>query len=230
MNILTSNLPTPPQHLRERVHGTGDATSFWAVGECAATDIMRALGSAAHFRVVLDFGCGCGRVLPFMCVALPSAQFHAADIDAEAIAWVRGAYPAVRACVTNDLPPLPYSDATFDLIYAVSVWTHLDEVRQGIWLAEVRRVLRPGGILVASLHGERAAKRTLNQEGRDYVAQRGFAYSPVDIWRDVFPSWYGLAWHTPDYVVRVWSEYLAVRTYLPSALNDNHDLVVCEKP
>lgn len=227
MNTL--DIATPPTCLRERVHGNGDIESFWAVGERAAGDIMRALNGASHFRSVLDFGCGCGRVLPFMQAAMPDAQFHAVDIDEEAIRWVRIVHPDVQSYATPDMPPLPYADASFDLIYVVSVWTHLDEDRQIAWLAEMRRVLKPGGLLVASLHGERTASRVMPLEAWHQIMARGFAYAPVSIWRDVFPSWYGCAWHTPEYIERVWAKYLTVRAHFPGALNDDHDLVVCEK-
>lgn len=221
---------TPPAHLRERVHGDADVESFWAVGQCAADDIMRALNGALHFHTVLDFGCGCGRVLPFMQAALSDAQFHAVDIDEDAIRWVRGAHPHAQAQTTQGSPPLPYADASFDLIYAVSVWTHLDEDRQRAWLTEMRRVLKPGGVLVASLHGERAASRMMPSEAWGDIVVHGFAYAPVGIWQGVFPAWYGVAWHTEAYVRRVWGGYLTVHAHLPAGLNDNHDLVVCEKP
>lgn len=236
MSTTTTALPIPPVHLRERVHGAGDVESFWAVGACAAGDIMQALAASSntsthttHRRSVLDFGCGCGRVLPFMLNSMPHVQFSAADIDAEAIAWVREAYPTVRAITTQDMPPLPYRHSSFDLIYAVSVWTHLDEARQHAWLAEMRRILRPGGLLIASLHGERAASRMMDHGTWEQIAAQGFYYVAVDLWRDVFPPWYGLAWHTPAYVARVWGAYFTVRSHIPAGLNDNHDLVVLER-
>jgi SAM-dependent methyltransferase len=53
------------------------------------------------------------------------------------------------------VPPLPYADASFDLVYALSVFTHLPEALQRPWMEELRRVLVPGGHLVVSLHGAR---------------------------------------------------------------------------
>ena len=47
----------------------------------------------------------------------------------------------------NALPPLLFPDCAFDLVFAISVFTHLDEQYQLAWLAELRRVAQPGAIL-----------------------------------------------------------------------------------
>jgi SAM-dependent methyltransferase len=50
------------------------------------------------------------------------------------------------------------------LIYALSVFSHLDEPLQRAWLAEFRRLLRPGGLLVLSVLGERLRHRLSAEE------------------------------------------------------------------
>ena len=63
----SANTPLPPESLRHRVHGAADAESFLAVGRQCAQDIvagLKRIGRASDsFESVLDFGCGCGRVL-----------------------------------------------------------------------------------------------------------------------------------------------------------------------
>lgn len=51
-------------------------------------------------------------------------------------------------------PPTPYVSESFDLVYALSVFSDLDEHLQRDWLAEFRRLLRPGGLLVLSVLGD----------------------------------------------------------------------------
>jgi SAM-dependent methyltransferase len=51
-------------------------------------------------------------------------------------------------------PPLSYSDQQFDLIYTFSVFTHLSEPHQSLWMNELRRVLRPGGHLLLTTCGD----------------------------------------------------------------------------
>jgi ubiquinone/menaquinone biosynthesis C-methylase UbiE len=49
---------------------------------------------------------------------------------------------ALRANGQN--PPLPFPDDHFDLVFSSSVFTHIDEHAQDLWLAELRRVTQPG--------------------------------------------------------------------------------------
>ena len=60
-------------------------------------------------------------------------------------------YPRARIYANDEQPPLPEADAGFDLVYCGSVFSHLEDWAP--WLLELRRVLRPGGRLVASIHG-----------------------------------------------------------------------------
>jgi len=66
-----------------------------------------------------------------------------------------------RIAVEKTQPPLPFPDNSFDLIYAVSVFTHLSEEHQRTWLPELRRVLRPGGrLLLVDIGGEQTSTHT----------------------------------------------------------------------
>jgi SAM-dependent methyltransferase len=47
-----------------------------------------------------------------------------------------------------------FPDQSFDFIYALSIFTHLTEPLQSFWVEELGRVLRPGGHLLLTVHGE----------------------------------------------------------------------------
>ena len=103
-------------------------------------------------QTILDFGCGSGRVLRHF-ASEPGLHLTGCDIHQPTIAWMQATYPAtVRLYANNEMPPLPEVDDTFDLIYCGSVFSHL--TNWAPWLLELRRVLKPGGALVASIHGE----------------------------------------------------------------------------
>lgn len=107
---------------------------------------------------VLDFGCGAGRVLRHIPDLVgPDGEAHGVDIDRASIDWLQiHGGPLVRAACVTETPGLPYPDGHFDLVYALSVFTHIVENWAG-WLLELGRVLAPGGVLLATVIGPQTA-------------------------------------------------------------------------
>jgi SAM-dependent methyltransferase len=154
-------LPVPPPRLRLLVDGrTGDADAFLRLG-AQMCDSIRAAAAAAgapveRMRAILDFGCGCGRVARHWD---PGPEVYGCDYNPDLVAWCTANLPGLRATRNELAPPTPYVTGSFDLVYALSVFSHLDEELQRGWLAEFRRLLRPGGLLVLSVLGERMRHR-----------------------------------------------------------------------
>jgi SAM-dependent methyltransferase len=105
----------------------------------------------AELGAILDFGVGCGRVARHW--AGLDVDVHGCDYNPELVAWCRRNLPHVTARSNGLDPPLPYEDARFDLVCALSVFTHLTESRQRSWIAELRRVTRPRGLVLFTTHG-----------------------------------------------------------------------------
>ena len=110
-------------------------------------------------RRVLDFGCGVGRVLRHFAADAEGGDFWGCDIDEASIDWCRSNLsPPFSFFCNGDLPPLPHPDESFDLVYAMSVFTHLLD-SWSAWLLELGRLLRPGGYLVTSFMGQGMVER-----------------------------------------------------------------------
>lgn len=102
---------------------------------------------------VLDFGCGAGRTLRHFLAEAERAEFWGADIDAPSIEWLQGALcPPLRLWRCWALPPLGLEHGSFDLAWAISVFTHLTDSSIP-WLLELHRLLKPGGLLIATYLG-----------------------------------------------------------------------------
>jgi SAM-dependent methyltransferase len=99
---------------------------------------------------VLDFGCGWGRIIRFFLKDLPAERLWGIDVNADAIAICRRTNPWSRFEVVTPAPPTGFADATFDVVYSFSVFSHFSEDMHVRWLAEVRRILRPGGVFMAT--------------------------------------------------------------------------------
>lgn len=237
-------VPLPPPELVERVTGSTDQEAFRRQGaqsvrdiEAALTSIGRSLGEHGS---ILDFGCGPGRVLAWLADAAPGASLHGSDIDARAVDWVRQNMPWVDARTNTENPPLGWPDGSFDLVYCHSVFTHLDEGHQDRWLEELRRVTRPGGTLVLSVHGEHAYAEgvdAIERAGYDpsswhrEMSERGILFV-ADDWNigGPFPDFYHTTYHAPWYVFAHWGRRLRVRSYLARAGLGHQDYVVLERP
>jgi SAM-dependent methyltransferase len=101
----------------------------------------------------LDFGCGSARVLRHFAPEAQDGKFTGCDIDHASILWDREHLTPPFEFFENGLaPPLPLPDESFDLIWAMSVFTHITD-RWAEWLAELHRLLAPGGVLIASFLG-----------------------------------------------------------------------------
>lgn len=153
-----TDLPLPGGELRFRVAGTEDAQTFIDLGRQGYTALVGALQSAGvdpgRLTSILDFGCGVGRVLRYWS-EWPGVAVFGTDISADAIAWDRAHLPFATFGQNSLAPTLDYADGSFDLIYALSVFTHLPVGTQMPWFRELLRVIRPGGCLYFTTHGLR---------------------------------------------------------------------------
>src|SRR5579884_2554110 len=154
----SGGLPVPPPRLRFRVHWGLDRESFLRTGSVLATDVANLTASVGYplsqLSDVLDFGCGCSRVMRFLSGEAGTTRFYGTDIDPEAIEWCAANIPNVRWTANDVDPPIPYSAERFDLVFSISVFTHLDEATQQRWLLDLHRIVRPGGIILLTVHGE----------------------------------------------------------------------------
>lgn len=171
--IAADGLPVPDARRIVAVNGNPDVAAFLESGTLGAATVRDTLERNGlpieRMRALLDFGCGCGRVIRHW-HRLPDTEVHGTDYNRDLIAWCRDHLTFARFGTNQLHPPLDYSGATFDLVYAFSVFTHLTEEMQRPWLDELMRVIRPGGHLLFSTHGDFYIP-SLRPEERDAFAR-----------------------------------------------------------
>jgi SAM-dependent methyltransferase len=102
---------------------------------------------------VLDFGCGAGRTLRHFAAEAQTAEIWGVDIDAASIELLRETVsPPFHVMRSEYMPPLDLESGSFDLIWSISVFTHLTD-NSLPWLCELHRLLKPGGLLIATYMG-----------------------------------------------------------------------------
>jgi len=240
-------LPDPARHTnlpdedrRFRVIGDRDARGFLVSGATDYHRIDRVLvaltGRRLHaFDRVLDWGVGCGRLARHF----PSAHaraFAGCDIDRDNVDWCAANLPGTFVA-SGIAPPLPFARESFDVVYGVSVFTHLREPMQRRWLDELARITRPGAILLMTTHGETAIDFARlapvdYRNTRDRLAREGFVVSGTNSQLDGHAEHggeYVNVHHSADYVRRTWGRHFDVLHVLPGYIL-HHDLVVMRRP
>jgi SAM-dependent methyltransferase len=123
-------------------------------------------------RSVLEFGSGSGRVIRHF-RHVDGLRLAATDANSKPVEWNRRNLPGIEFNHNALEPPLAYPDGSFDLIYALSVFTHIPLEWQRPWLDELRRVLRPGGYLLCTVHGDSFINTQLSDQERAALNRDG---------------------------------------------------------
>ena len=163
---LDNGIPIPPAELWQR---WGHSAEQYL--ETGRTDVDVMLGllettgaTTQQFRHVLDLGCAEGRMLRFFPRAHDS-ELWGVDISAERISWAQTHLPdPFRFAVVTTAPHLPFEDNRFDLVYGLSVFTHISDLADA-WFLEVLRILRPGGLVYLTIHDEHTVDLLLGRYG-----------------------------------------------------------------
>jgi SAM-dependent methyltransferase len=207
----------PPGPLAFDAFGHTDSAAYLQTG----VDHARFIAEIARERVpgsqirVLEWGCGPGRIIRHLPGLLSDkkATIVGVDLSPATIAWCRRSIPGITF-ERNDLdPPLPFSDGSFDFIYAISVFTHLDLAAWEAWLRELSRVMSDGSVLLFTTQGRQYMPKLLPDESalfnsgrpvfRAKIAQgkkRFAAYHPREFVLHGLPRELRVVWHsdTPD--------------------------------
>jgi SAM-dependent methyltransferase len=144
----------PPAILSSRIGGA--EADYPAIGRAHADWLRESLPQEWDWtgKAVLDFGCGTARSLTHFEDEASSGDFWGCDIDGDSIAWASANLSPPFHFARNDaLPPLPFPEGKFDLVYGFSVFTHLLDSWSD-WLLEMHRVLTVGGYGVFTFLGE----------------------------------------------------------------------------
>jgi ubiquinone/menaquinone biosynthesis C-methylase UbiE len=150
--------PCPPSHLWVNYGRTGE--EYLETGRKDVEimlDIFREAGASRETgQRILEFGCAAGRMIRWL--PNPTAsEIWGTDVWSEAIAWCKQYLsPPIHFMTTTVSPHLPFEDRYFDIIYAGSVFTHIDDLAQA-WLQELRRILKPGGYLYVTISDRNVA-------------------------------------------------------------------------
>jgi len=202
----------------------------------------------ADYPRVLDFGCGCGRILQNLIRGKASELgFYGSDVNVGAIEWMKAHYDEGHFAVNHFDPPMPFQDNSFDLVFSFSVFTHLNEVGQFLWLSDIHRVLRPGGCALLTVHGSEALQMFIDGEPDPSRSMRerlkkdkeagvqDFLFEPYEDFSsdsEKYPGirdTYGLTFHSRSYLREKWGAIFDFIGVYPEEGLSFQDVVVLRK-
>lgn len=232
-----SGIAIPPAELRFRVHGNLSQKAFLNVGRQVTDNIRNCIGRVggdwSSFSDILDFGCGSARVIRYFLVEDGDKRFTGIDINQELIDWCQTRISGVTWQLTPPHPPTELEDSSFDFIYGISVFSHLDRQLQDEWLRELYRLVRPGGLVLLTLHGLPYARHIkLNNQKLTELNENGFLYlsGVTGKWKlDGLPDFYQTAIQTKAQVEKEWSDHFTVLGHFEGSINQLQDAVVLKK-
>jgi SAM-dependent methyltransferase len=230
----------PSEQQIYRVSGTRSVSDFALSGSSAFKKLDSVVShifekNLNSFKNILDWGCGCGRVTRYFSLDKGATMFGA-DIDHDSINWCRDNLTFGTFDPLNPFPPSHYQSNSFDLIYGISVFTHLRQNVQDAWLEELRRIATPGGLLLMTIFG--VAALALNDLPQSYVqwlndkiGTDGFVITAENQQIDEVvgdKSYYVDVFHSHEYIRKHWGRYFDIVDIIPTFLY-THDLVVMRK-
>jgi 2-polyprenyl-3-methyl-5-hydroxy-6-metoxy-1,4-benzoquinol methylase len=232
-------LPVAPTELRRRVSGVPASrtpiASHWLAGLETFSKFykpIRKYMDPGRVRRLLDWGCGCGRVTGLLLKYFEGAEVHGCDIDRQTIEWCAEHLPKGRFSTVTTSPPTEFPDDFFDVVVACSVLTHLSQDKQEEWLAELRRIIPPGGLAALSVSGQFLARAYPN---RDFVVPdletTGISDRTLDpTLKGIAPDgYYRATYQSKAHTQREFARYFKILDYIDYGMGNLQDLVVMRK-
>ena len=182
VNVPDDPLPLPPDY--DRYGYPSDNEEYLATGRLHHDRLMSIISrhrGVLGGMTILDFGCATGRVLRHFATEsrLHGWKLCGVDVQARCIEWLRQNFPKeFEVCTVTALPTLPFADRSFDVIYGISVFTHI-KFLWDMWLLELKRVLRPRGLLIQTHHCE-PAWEFYRQHGEEDWVRNNFPAAIAD--------------------------------------------------
>jgi 2-polyprenyl-3-methyl-5-hydroxy-6-metoxy-1,4-benzoquinol methylase len=212
----------------------------------------REVGPITRADAILDFGCGWGRIIRFFLKDVEPSKLWGVDPARDMIELCQNQNKWCNFKAINTKPPSPFEEGTFDLIYSFSVFSHLSEEMHKNWLIELSRILKPGGLLIATtrdrafiehcaelrkqedlqqMHpGPASSARAFPSPAESLAVYDSGKYTFSQLVSEGEWSYWGEAAISKDYVLSHWTPYLTFIDYIDDRQRCTQNAIVMRKP
>jgi SAM-dependent methyltransferase len=235
IELAHPNINFPPSYLAYDAYSSTSHAWYLKSGAGAAKAIWGLLVPLMEVRddgklhTVVEWGCGPARIIRHLPgVSNEKIICIGTDYNRATVEWCKTNVPGIQFEANHLTPPLPLPDACVDALYCVSVFTHLSETMHYAWMKEIFRVMRPGGVVVMALNGDRFQSTLNDQELALYSAGEVVVRGNV-----LEGSRTYLAFHSPRFVTHkliVGFDMLEHNTNPNPFISSGQDIWVLRKP
>ncbi len=241
LNALEKDkFPLPKKENREGYNGENHFL-YWLSGLRDYNMIANyAKKYGIDIKQYFDLGSASGRVVRhFACQHEKEIKIYAADINRLHVDWINDFLGnKITAFHCSSIPHLPFEDNSLDVITAFSVFSHV-ETFDTTWLMEIKRVLKPKGIFIATIHSQNAWNVRNEENGLNYGLRnlplfkkyKDLDFLPKD--RLIFRwhkdmSYTANVFYTQSYIERVWGSVMNLLEF-KEKLHAYQDAVILQK-
>lgn len=225
------------------VGGETDLRLFLKIGRACYDEIISHFTRKNSIIRCLDFGIGCGRTARHFYRSLGKIELHGCGVDRHSIEWLYNNVPFIIPVNSNKTPPLSCENDYFDVIYSVSVFSHLNEQAFRDWICELARITVSGGKIIFTIHGNHAlsvlqkrdngASVGVNPEAflgiLDLYNKEGFSWMPQSTTSDdIDVGQYGISFVSHTRLNRLLPNNTRMTNHKPAAISNWQDIVVLE--
>ncbi len=193
---------------------------------------------------VLEMGAATGRVLRHIAVQGKFPEIWATDLNQRHVRWVNEFLdPSIRCFHNHALPHLPIADNRLDFFCAFSVFTHIDTFETA-WIAEMYRVLRPGGLAYVTFQTEHSwdVLKELEPNDRQLLVLRKTDWFRDDLLQAPLSAerlvarhsqvgpYRGMVFHHTSLIRKNWGKYFEILDLIPMYHGMNQSVAIIRKP
>jgi ubiquinone/menaquinone biosynthesis C-methylase UbiE len=217
--------PFPPADVQKITNNVSGVETMRGAAEfyrIADQEMTQRLTRVAGVKL-LDFGAGWGRITRLLLRSTAPENLYGIDVDERLVAVGRELLPGLNFEQLASGGSLPYDDSQFDVVVANSVFSHLSLDFHLFYIKEIARVMRKGGLLLATTLSQRHFETAMASEttqawlsrilpDADYVRKRlsegKFVHGDTRRW-----AGYGMTYIAESWVAAHWApEFEVVST------------------
>ncbi len=160
---------------------------------------------------ILDWGCGPARVIRHLPeVFTENCNFFGTDYNSQTIKWCSENIQTAKFAHNGINPPLHFENDFFDLIYGISIFTHLSEKNHKDWFDELIRVSKKGAILLLTSQGNAFKEKLTSTERNRFEQGVLITRGKVKEGHRVYS-----AFHPPAYIKKLFGSQVEILEHIP---------------